>query len=156
PLAAGLALRAAGLVAAAGTELIDLQEERLLRSVAAAQEGGVEIYHDRIAEALVEQLAPDVLRERHRSLAHVLVNEAKPDAQALFRHFLGAGERAPAAQWAIEAADRADAALAFAEAAETYGRAIELVEEDARRFDLQVKRATALVNAGRGAEAAPL
>jgi len=156
PLSAAVALEAAGLGAAARMELIDLQEERLLRSGADAGADTVEIYHDRIGEALVDLLDGDARRARHRGLAHALVKQPQPDAQALYRHYLGADEREPAAHWAVEAAERADAALAFAEAAQLYAGALELIADETRRPPLQVKRATALVNAGRGAEAAPI
>ncbi len=137
-------------------ELITLQEERLLRQASAAGVR-IEAYHDRIREVVIAGLSPGALRERHRSLAQVLVRADVPDAPALHRHFLGAGEIRAAADWGVEAAERADRALAFGEAATFYRAALELRgSADASRQALLVRLANALVNAGRGAEAAPL
>ena len=156
PIDARQALTAASLLSGARRAMITLQEERLLRLSAAAG-NAVEVYHDRIRESVLATLAPGALRERHRSLAHTLVRDADPDPQALYRHFLGAGETAPAADWATEAAARADRAFAFAEAADLYrGAAVLHDPTDARHWALQERRATALANAGRGGEAAPL
>jgi hypothetical protein len=156
PIEPRLALTAASLLSASRREVITLQEERLLR-LTAASGNAIEVYHDRIRESVLATLSSGALRERHRSLAHTLVREADPDPQALYRHFLGAGETAPAADWATEAAERADRALAFAEAEQLYGAAARLLDSDSERhWTLQERRANALVNAGRGAEAAPL
>jgi hypothetical protein len=156
PLAPATVLRAAGLVDAAHLRLIDLQEDRLLRLAPVANDA-LEIYHDRIRDAVLATLDPTSLRERHRALAHTLVEDPTPDAQALFRHFLGAEEIEPAAHWATEAAEHAERALAFAEAATLYERAESLrPPDDPRRHSMALRRAQALVNAGKGAEAAPL
>lgn len=156
PIDPGVALRAASLLSASRREMITLQEERLLRLTPAAGHA-VEVYHDRVRESVLATLSPGALRERHRGLAHTLVREPEPDPQALYRHFLGAGETAPAADWAVEAAEHADRALAFAEAAELYRAAAELREPGHPGGHLLTrKRATALANAGRGGEAAPL
>lgn len=156
PIDPRVALTAASLLSGARREVITLQEERLLRLSATAG-NAIEVYHDRIRESVLATLRPGALRERHRNLAHTLVREADPDPQALYRHFLGAGETAPAADWATEAAERADRAFAFAEAAELYRGAAELKDPNASiHWTLQERRATALANAGRGGEAAPL
>jgi len=105
----------------------------------------------------VASLATEVREARHGGLADVLGKQPVLDAEALFRHSLGAGRRERAAEWAVQAAERAAEMLAFARAAELYGRALEFKEwDEARMASLKIARAEALVSAGRGAEAAPV
>ncbi|MDX2168767.1 MAG: protein kinase [Deltaproteobacteria bacterium] len=156
PMPLAVAAAAGSLGGSGRHEMITLQEERLLR-LAQPRGAQIEAYHDRIREAVVGGLSPAALRERHRGLAHALLREPEPDAAALYRHFSGAEEREPAATWAVEAARRADDALAFGEAAAFYRAALALRDgADGGRAELLVALANALVNAGRGAEAAPL
>jgi serine/threonine protein kinase/tetratricopeptide (TPR) repeat protein len=134
----------------------------LVSSLRAAQflrTGGVghtlELYHDRIREALAAQLGPRKVTQIHRRLAQALEARGIDDPEALFEHYLGAGERVRAATHAATAAKKAASALAFDRAAAFYRRALELAPaRDAELVDLKRGLAEALVNAGRPAEAA--
>jgi tetratricopeptide (TPR) repeat protein len=134
----------------------------LVSSLRAAQflrTGGVghtlELYHDRIREALAAQLEPRRVMQIHRRLAQAIEMRGIDDPEALFEHYLGAGERVRAATHAAAAARRAAAALAFDRAAAFFRRALELAPaRGAELLDLKRGLAEALVNAGRPAEAA--
>ncbi len=135
---------------------------RARRLISAAGEGpDVEPYHARVREVVVELLAPEARRAHHRALA--LAFEARGggapdgrggDSEALAAHWEGAGEPAAAARHAERAADQAMAALAFEQAARWYRRAVALVISPERLGRLERALGEALVNAGRGAEAA--
>jgi len=115
----------------------------------------LELYHDRIREALAAQLGPRKVVQIHRRLAQALEARGIDDPEALFEHYLGAGERVRAATHAATAARKAASALAFDRAAAFYRRALELAPaRDAELVDLKRGLAEALVNAGRPAEAA--
>ena len=115
----------------------------------------LELYHDRIREALASQLSPKRITQIHRRLAQALEARGIDDPEALFEHYLGAGERVRAATHAAVAARKAASALAFDRAAAFYRRALELAPaRDAELVDLKRGLAEALVNAGRPAEAA--
>jgi serine/threonine protein kinase len=115
----------------------------------------LELYHDRIREALAAQLEPKKVTQIHRRLAQALEARGIDDPEALFEHYLGAGERVRAATHAAVAAKKATSALAFDRAAAFYRRALELAPaRDAELVDLKRGLAEALVNAGRPAEAA--
>ncbi len=115
----------------------------------------LELYHDRIREALASQLTPKRVTQIHRRLAQALEARGIDDPEALFEHYLGAGERVRAATHAAVAARKAASALAFDRAAAFYRRALELAPaRDAELVDLKRGLAEALVNAGRPAEAA--
>jgi serine/threonine protein kinase/tetratricopeptide (TPR) repeat protein len=137
-------------------------ESPLVSSLRAAQflrTGGVghtlELYHDRIREALAAQLEPKRVMQIHRRLAQAIEMRGIDDPEALFEHYLGAGERVRAATHAAAAARRAAAALAFDRAAAFFRRALELAPaRGAELLDLKRGLAEALVNAGRPAEAA--
>ncbi|HEX9421723.1 MAG TPA: protein kinase [Pyrinomonadaceae bacterium] len=134
----------------------------LISSLRAAQflrTGGsghtLELYHDRIRETLATQLDPKKVTQIHRRLAQALEARGVDDPEALFEHYLGAGERVRAAMHAAAAARKAATALAFDRAVVFYRRALELAPvRDAELVDLKRGLADALVNAGRLAEAA--
>src|SRR5581483_3914531 len=155
PLERDVALDAAGLGRRGRPFAYELQHGRLLRAIRVRDETAVEVYHDRIREAVVAALVGDRRRALHRRLADTLVATRAPDPYLLFTHYLGAGDAERAAHHAEEAADRAAGALAFGRAAELYRRARELSGATGSvRPDVTVKLAHALANAGRSAEAA--
>ena len=115
----------------------------------------LELYHDRIRETLATQLDSKKVTQIHRRLAQAIEARGIDDPEALFEHYLGAGERVRAATHAAVAARKAASALAFDRAAAFYRRALELAPaRGAELVDLKRGLADALVNAGRPAEAA--
>ena len=157
PLERSFALNVAGLGERGRTVVSRLAEACLVRAAIRSDEVLVEPYHHRISEALLAGLSSADRQQRHADLADAFEGLAVADPEALFRHSLGAGRRERAADWAVRAADHSADTLAFLHAAELYGRALELKTWDAeRRSVLRSQQAEALVNAGRGSEAAPL
>jgi len=134
----------------------------LVSSLRAAQflrtggaEHTLELYHDRIRLTLASQLEPKKVTQIHRRLAQAIEGRGIDDPEALFEHYLGAGERVRAATHAAVAARKAAGALAFDRAAGFYRRALELAPaRGAELVELKRGLADALVNAGRPAEAA--
>jgi eukaryotic-like serine/threonine-protein kinase len=115
----------------------------------------LELYHDRIRETLAAQLDPKKVMQIHRRLAQAIEARGIDDPEALFEHYMGAGERVRAATHAAVAARKAASALAFDRAAAFYRRALELAPaRGAELVDLKRGLADALVNAGRPYEAA--
>jgi hypothetical protein len=153
PLELALALRATGVD---GDALAPLRVERLVRKASSCGHEEIETYHDRIREAVVLHLAPDVQAGHHRALAGVLEDGAAVEPEWKAVHLLGAGEPARAGRYFIQAADRAAAALAFDRAARMYRQALDLLDDldPAQRRDLGARLANALAQARRGAEAA--
>lgn len=153
PINPDVAFQAAGL---SGDEL------RLVGSLRASQflrSGGsdhtVELYHDRIRETLSIQLNPKRIKDIHRRLARAIEDCGVDDPEALFEHYLGAGERVRAATHAAKAARKAADALAFDRAAALFRRALELSPAAGKELvELKLELADSLVNAGRQAEAA--
>jgi serine/threonine protein kinase len=158
PLTATLAARASGQDAATFSSCVsELRALRLVRSSLAAELGEIAPYHDRIREALLERLTKEHRRALHRDLADALeaTGKAAADPQSLVRHLEGAGEVGRAAEQAEIAAQHAERALAFDQAAELYGTALRLgTFEPAARRELTRAHAEALANAGRAAESA--
>src|SRR4029450_3048458 len=87
-----------------------LRAERLVRSSGSAQR--IELYHDRIREALVTLIGTDERRQLHRCMARALVARGAGESEALYEHYREAGDRAEAAVQAAAAAQKADYALA--------------------------------------------
>jgi hypothetical protein len=126
-----------------------------VRARGAADAPLIECWHDRIRETALALLDSNQLRWFHLRLAIALASTPQPDAEALANHFLGAGEIERAAEFAADAAARAEETLAFARAAQLYRFALELKPSDrATERALQIRLGDALANAGRGAEAA--
>ncbi|MDQ1637606.1 MAG: eukaryotic-like serine/threonine-protein kinase [Pyrinomonadaceae bacterium] len=138
-----------------GDELQLIGSLRAAQFIRAGNGHTLELYHDRIRETLASQLSPAKVTQIHKRLAQGIEVRGIDDPEALFEHYLGAGERVRAAMHAAVAARKAASALAFDRAAAFYQRALELAPaRDAELVDLKRGLAEALVNAGRPAQAA--
>ena len=152
PLPRHVALRAAGVPA--GEEAAALAAARAANMVRSHGGGTIEIYHDRIRQAVVADLSASDLVDRNRSLAVTLEMLHPDDAHALFVHFDAAGDRSSAASYAAIAAEQAATALAFDRAASLYSAALDLgVPDPVRHHKLMVGLGEALANCGRSVEA---
>ncbi len=133
--------------------LVALRSHCFVRTQGVALEEPVEVYHDRIAVAVDQALAPDDRRAWHGRIAEALQRHHADD-EVLAGHLEGSGRHDEAAGRYVRAADRAARALAFNRAASLFAAALRLVpREHYRRPGLQVALADALAHAGRGTEA---
>ncbi|MET0406003.1 MAG: protein kinase [Cystobacter sp.] len=130
-----------------------LRTQCLVRTHGIRDESLVECYHDRIREHLHNHLPPARLQSHHLRLAQSYEAAGQEDPEVLAQHLLGGGRPEQAGRYLSLAADKAAETLAFERAAELYRQAAECIRGDP---SLGVKRADALVNAGRCAQAAPL
>jgi tetratricopeptide (TPR) repeat protein len=154
PLEQRLAAEAAGLTLDAPSTLSVLRSANLVRTHGARARDLVEPYHDRVREAVARALDEAVLRDCHLRLANVL-EAHRADPELLAAHLEGAGETARARPYVLLAAGRAEASLAFDQAARLYQRALSW-PGTGDEAQLRLRLANALANAGRSAEAAPL
>ncbi len=115
----------------------------------------IEPFHDRIREAVLAEVALDARRDLHRGLAGALVADANADPETLLVHYAAGDMPEQARVHAKKAAEKATATLAFERAAALWSQALSIGgwDEPAKRA-MQLARAEALVNAGRGALAA--
>ncbi len=156
PLERSLLLRMAGL-GERGRPLVALLESALLLQTSRAGERVlIEPYHQRIGEALYDRMPAADAQRVHALLASSLAGEGNVEEERVYFHWRAAGRRQEASIWATRAGDRAFLQLAFDQAADLYGEALALWSDLPARTAKQIgrKRAEALVNAGRGAEAA--
>ncbi|HEY0407395.1 MAG TPA: protein kinase [Pyrinomonadaceae bacterium] len=154
PVAAEVAYRATGMEGDEEPLIASLRAAHFLRS-SGGNNRGIELYHDRIRETLASLLEPATVRLIHRRMAQALEDKGFDDADALFEHYLGAGELERAARQAALAARKAASALAFDRAAMFYRKALELAPATgATLIELQAGLGEALANAGRPAESA--
>ena len=117
---------------------------------------GLAVYHDRIARAVLDQLAPEQLRELARKLALALDAERDADDAERARLWDAAGDAARAERAYQRAGDGALAALQFTAAAQHFARALALRGDlhDEGWRSLLTRHAEALSRAGRAEEAA--
>ena len=129
-----------------------LEDGRVVRSTPTASGDSVYVfYHQRLRDAAAAALAADDKHALHRKYAELLERDrATPDQLAY--HWSEAGEPRRALHWAVTAAEAAQAQLAWALAADWYGRAMSLAP--APDPALRAKRAEALFLAGKLAAAA--
>ena len=128
-----------------------LEDGRIVRSTPTASgDPAYVFYHQRLRSAAAATIAPAPKRALHHRYADLLQAErATPDQLAY--HWAEAGEVGRAAHWAVVAARAASAQLAWALAADWYGRALELTSGDdpAARRELRAQRAEALFIGGK-------
>jgi tetratricopeptide (TPR) repeat protein len=152
PMAPQLVHEACGLSGDDRPLVASLRSAHFLRSSGSAER--VVLYHDRIRQTLAALVSPDAACRIHRAMAQTLVARRAGDAEALFEHYSGAGDRDQASTQAALAAKKAGAALAFDRAGSFYRRALELTPASPDALDWKKGLATALANAGRPADAA--
>jgi eukaryotic-like serine/threonine-protein kinase len=112
--------------------LRSLEDGRVIKVAPAAQgEPVYTFYHQRLRDAAHDAIAPDTRCALHCRFAEHLERDGA-GADQLAYHYERGGERERAAQWSIAAADAARAQLAWAVAADWYGRAITLGATDRR------------------------
>lgn len=115
----------------------------------------IEPYHARVRESVRANLTAEQRSAHHRRIALVLETTRQLDAEALTVHWSEAGEFDKASHYAREAAEKAEAALAFDRAAQFYGMCLEFErKEGSERRSLLIRLADALANAGRGEKSA--
>jgi serine/threonine protein kinase/tetratricopeptide (TPR) repeat protein len=131
---------------------------RMLRSAHLIRSSGsgdrIEMYHDRIRQALTSRVDVHAARRVHLRLAHALVTRGIDDPEALFEHYRAAGEQQRASVQAAQAADKAAQALAFDRAAEFYRHALAQASDEEPHVAWRERLATALANAGRPTDSA--
>ena len=155
PLELSIAGDVAGLGPAALGDAMALRAARLTRSRITGAEERIEVYHDRIREAIVADIPAADLKELHGRLAAVLQLSSGADPEALVHHFHGAEQHESAAVYAVQAGNRAREALAFDRAAGAYLFAIDFgYFDDAGRRAVRIKLGEALAASGRGYDAA--
>jgi serine/threonine protein kinase len=161
PIVATAANSAAGLHREDQAMQARLRADHLLRTRVRGGRDEVDTYHDRIREAILSALPIERRRAHHLTIATTLEAEGARDPEVLAVHYRQAGNDARAAALALEAGDRAAAALAFENAAHFYEMALELRGQrgdSAALCALPIhlnRLGNALANAGRGADAAP-
>ena len=139
-----------------GRAAASLRVAGLAREIHRGRTLALEPYHDRVREAVYGRLTEAQRWEGHARLAAALESSGEPrDPQLLLRHFRHAQMPERAARYAEDAAQRSLDASAFDQAAELWRISLDLVprsREERRRLLLRLGEA--LVNAGRGGEAA--
>lgn len=145
-----LLARSRGSLAAA----YDLLDAGLVEFQRRGSEYRVSVGHQEISDALLAELSAGELRRHHAELAEAFA-EARPEAAgALFRHWLGAGERSKAREPALRLARELHRSMALHGAVERYRWLIEHEPDQERKHALRCDLADALSRAGEGAQAA--
>ncbi len=155
PIELEAALQAGELGTLAQAAVTVLRAASLIRLRRSRAFDEIECYHDRIREAVVGVIDRATRRRDHGSLALALEATGRADPETLAFHFHEAGDCEREAHFVISAAGQASEALAFDRAARLFRAALDLEDHASlSRRQLLIKLGDALMNAGRGAEAA--
>jgi tetratricopeptide (TPR) repeat protein len=146
-----VAREVAGLSGELREALDVLRTQRLIRTQGVRSTDLVEPYHDRIREIVTSRMSLEERVSLHQALARCLESRGA-DPETLVVHYRGSGDRESAWRCAVAAAERAAEALAFRRAADLYREAL-LLKPERRTYELRIKLADALANAGHGADA---
>lgn len=155
PLEQSVAAAVAGLQSADMALMVRaLEVAKLVRTGGPRIRDAIEPYHDLVRAAVLAHVDENRLRAYHVAIAEAL-EDAKAAPEALSFHCREAGQLERAARYAMTAALQAAKALAFDRAARLYRMAIDMncLSDDVVR-KLYIGLGDALVNAGRGDEAA--
>ncbi|MBI4509937.1 MAG: AAA family ATPase [Deltaproteobacteria bacterium] len=132
-----------------------LRVAHLARSGLSHGRNAIEVFHDRVRQAVLMNMEPAKRRAYHADLARVLEATSRADPEVLATHFRAAEDLERAGHYAVVAADRAMGVMAFDQAARLYRLAIGFEKLGAsEERALRVKLGDALTNAGRGKDAA--
>ncbi len=128
---------------------------KLVQTTGVRKADRIELFHDQVRRAVLANLGGEQRRAYHERLALALEGTPNAAPEALAIHWGGAGETERAFDYTRIAADQAARALAFDRAARLYRRCLDLLPAGSREgVALRTQLGDALVQAGRGAEAA--
>lgn len=157
PISQLVLAEACGLEVDLQSALRTLRTKRLISLRRSPNKTHVDAYHNRVRDAVLENLPAEKTRAHHLLLAESYQRSGDRDPYVLAIHYRDGGNLSQAGAYAEMAGDLAAGSLAFDRAAQMYRMALELKSlspDDAR--SLQIRLAEALSNAGRGGDAAPL
>jgi DNA-binding CsgD family transcriptional regulator len=122
------------MLAAQGQDLSDALDEALsAHIIEETADGHYEFTHNLIRMTLYDELRPARRRQLHLAVGHALVVQHRGDVDAvlpeLARHFHVAGDIERTIDYAIRAGQRADALLAFEDAAQSFQAALDAAEQ---------------------------
>jgi eukaryotic-like serine/threonine-protein kinase len=131
-----------------------LEARNLVHSTGTGADDRIEAYHDRLRETAYRLIGEADKRRIHRELAETLEQSPERDPEALFEHWRQSDQPERAGGFALEAARKSEAQLAFARAARLYRDALERLgmQGEQRRYVVE-RLGHCLALAGRGIEA---
>ncbi|MCU1278798.1 MAG: hypothetical protein JWM53_2344, partial [bacterium] len=155
PLSEQVAMHAAMVEGAdARAVLQSAQQSRLIAGTGGANDVLFESVHDRIREEVTCLISRDTSRSHHVNIANAMIAAGQREPERLLPHLVGGEDHERASDVALEAAQRAEAVLAFERAAEHYGLVARLGRRPSLQAHLLERRGEMLASAGRCAEAA--
>ena len=154
PLLPQLALSAAGVRREGRAHIHELQGLRFVRTRIVDGVRLLEVYHDRVREAITTSLSAAESVRLHERLLRVLEAHGQADPSWLHELAMGAQQHVLALRYGQLAAQVASTSLAFERSAELYARCLKLTDSRVELAALWNKLGLALARCRRGAEAA--
>lgn len=156
PMEKGVAATAARMSFADFSRWVSvLRVAKLVQTTGTRRADRIDVFHDRVRQAVLQNLAASDRRHHHERLALAHEATGASAAEALAVHWSGAGDRDRAYQYTRLAASQATEALAFNRAARLYRQCLDFVAPGSPEVaELLTLVGDALANAGLGALAA--
>jgi serine/threonine protein kinase len=153
PLVPQIALAAAEVERDGRSHIHALQGLRLVRMRDVDSVRLLEVYHDRVREAVQSSLTEAQRKHIHERLLRVLETSGQSDPAWLHELACGAGQGVLALRYGILAAEIASSSLAFERSAELYAKCLTLTEAREQLASLWFKLGLALARCRSGAQA---
>jgi serine/threonine protein kinase len=131
-----------------------LTDEGLLQMIYHQGRESVSVRHERIARALTARMAPEELARHHATWADALLARGHAEPETLADHYGKAGEESLARRYALQAARRAERALAFDRAVHLYERALALAPQGPEQAEILEALAETRLHLGQPGNAA--
>jgi serine/threonine protein kinase len=154
PLVPQLAIGAAAIDRDGRSHIHALQGLRLVRTRHVAGVRLLEVYHDRVREAVQAALTDSQRARVHDQLLRTVEASGRSDPGWMHELAMGAGQRVLALRYGIVAAEIASTSLAFERAAELYARCVTLTDTSSELGNLWSKLGSVLTRCRRGMKAA--
>jgi eukaryotic-like serine/threonine-protein kinase len=154
PVVPQIALAAAEVERDGRSHIHALQGLRLVRMRDVDNVRLLEVYHDRVREAVHSSATEAQRKHVHERLLRVLEASGQSDPAWLHELACGAGQGVLALRYGILAAEIASSSLAFERAAELYAKCLALTDARDQLASLWFKLGLALARCRRGAQAA--
>jgi len=155
PLRQRIAARASSLGGDVRLVVGALAARGLVRATQRQGSDAVELAHERLRDRLLETLDAERRAQYHLKLARELEASGEGDPEAVARHFSGGGDSRLAAEYALQAGERAFSSMAFERATSLFRLARKWGgPEGPDRWKLLARVGDSLNGAGRPAEAA--
>ncbi|HWN67452.1 MAG TPA: AAA family ATPase, partial [Haliangium sp.] len=130
--------------------LVEVTAAQLARVARTDRDTWLDVYHDKVREAVLGRLAPERLRRIHGLVAEAMEGWSEAPPAALAHHWMAAGARDKAVDYLMKTARSSESKLAFERAGNLYREVAAMLEGAPKSPALEAWRVQAWLGLARG------